>query len=197
MAPVTGNLASVPAADTRAIAAYVVAGMGTPPAEKQRRAEAALGQALGTGGGAGTRPTTGDSQTAAAGDAGNGQGAAIYAAACATCHEAGRALPFGGLHLALSTGVTGPTPQNLLNVVLNGLPASTGERAPIMPGFRGTLDDAQLVALAGFLRARFGGGGPAWSGLEDAVREARDRDRALAMRPTVATAAAAYDPGRP
>jgi mono/diheme cytochrome c family protein len=197
MAPVVGNLASVPEADTRAIAAYVVAGMGAPPAEKQRRAADAVGQALGTGGGGGARPTAGDSQTAYAGTASDGQGAAIYAAACATCHEAGRPLPFGGLHLALSTGVTGPAPQNLLNVVLGGLPAATGERAPIMPGFRGTLDDAQLVALAGFLRARFSGGGPAWNGLEGAVREARERDRALAARPTVATAAAPYDPGRP
>ena len=98
------------------------------------------------------------------------------------------------MHLSLSTGVTGPTPQNLLNVVLDGLPASTGERAPIMPGFRGVLDDAQLLALATELRARFGRG-PAWSGLDAAVRDAENRTGS--SWPLVTARSAPAEPGRP
>ncbi|MFT8246305.1 c-type cytochrome [Roseomonas sp. BN140053] len=193
MAPVVGNLASVPEAETRAIATYVVAGMGEPSPARQARARTVLEQAR--GGGPGGRATAADSQTATA-VPGNDRGAAIYAAACATCHEAGRPLPFGGLHLSLSTGITGPTPENLLNVVLHGLPASAGERAPIMPGFSGTLNDEQLAALVSFLRANFSDR-PAWDGVDKAVREARDRDRAVSSRPMVALRAAPADPSRP
>ncbi|MFC0407633.1 c-type cytochrome [Roseomonas elaeocarpi] len=250
MAPVVGNLASVPEEDVRAIAHYVVSRMGVPAAERQRQAQAALERAR--GGGPGARPVAGDSQVAsgspaggsaagagataagtrsggtvpagaapgvtatgtdaangtpapaatvgatATGTAANGNeaGRAIYAATCATCHEAGRPLPFGGMNLALSTGVTGPSPENLLNVVLNGLPASAGERAPIMPGFRGTLDDAQLAALARYLRADFAPGRPGWDKVEDQVRAARDRDRA-SSRPMVASRDAPAEPARP
>ena len=53
--------------------------------------------------------------------------------ACATCHESGRPLPFGGIDLALSTAPQGPDPHNLINVVLAGIPAAEGEHSPIMP----------------------------------------------------------------
>ena len=79
-------------------------------------------------------------------------------------------------------------------MVLDGLPASAGERAPIMPGFRGVLDDAQLLALAAELRARFGGG-PAWSGLEGAVRDAQGGTGS--SRPLVTMRSAPAEPGRP
>ena len=58
----------------------------------------------------------------------------------------------------------------------------------------GVLDDAQLLALAGNLRARFGGG-LAWSGLEAAVRDA---DRGTGSSWPLATAQSApAEPGRP
>lgn len=193
MAPVVGNLASVPADDVEAIAHYVVSRMGTPSAERQQGADRALERAR--GGGPGARPAAGDSQVAAS--MGGTEGRAIYAAACATCHEAGRPLPFGGMSLALSTGITGPSPENLLNVVLNGLPASAGERAPIMPGFRSVLDDAQVAALAQYLRADFAPGRPGWDDVPGQVRAARERDRTASSRPTVTTQNVPADPVRP
>src|SRR6185437_6270426 len=51
--------------------------------------------------------------------AANATGAAIYAAACATCHEGGRALPYGGVHLGLSTALSGPDARNAANIVLS------------------------------------------------------------------------------
>jgi mono/diheme cytochrome c family protein len=96
----------------------------------------------------------------------------IYAAACADCHESGRPLPFGGIHLALSTGVHGPKPHNLINVIISGLPAAEGERSPIMPGFSAALTDDQLVQLIAYLRSRFSDK-PQWSDIAKDVRAAR------------------------
>ncbi|PAY08894.1 MULTISPECIES: cytochrome c [Bradyrhizobium] len=154
MAEVVGNLATVPDRDVRAIAAYMADVSGAPTPDRKSPNDAAA-------------------QSAAA-DAtqANAAGAAIYTAACASCHEGGRALPYGGVNLALSTAIAGSDPRNLLNIVLSGVGAVAGERSPIMPGFAASIDDAQMVALAAYLRARFGKR-PAWSDLDKAVRDAR------------------------
>ena len=57
-------------------------------------------------------------------------GAAIYAAACATCHETGRPLPYGGVNLALSTALSGPDPRNAANIVLSGVRPVDGRAQP-------------------------------------------------------------------
>ena len=112
----------------------------------------------------------------------NGEGARLYAAACAGCHEGPRAMPYGGIDLALSSGITGPSARNLVNVVLHGLPAAEAARSPIMPGFAATLDDRQSAALATYLRARFSDK-PAWNDVENTVREARRAEQAATTRP--------------
>jgi mono/diheme cytochrome c family protein len=82
-------------------------------------------------------------------------------------------VPYGGINLALSTAINGENPRNLLNVLLAGLPAADGVRAPIMPGFGAILTDAQIAALTSYLRSRFSTK-PAWSDLPAQLREARD-----------------------
>jgi mono/diheme cytochrome c family protein len=109
-------------------------------------------------------------------------GAGIYAGACASCHEGSQPLPFGGIALPISMGVAGESPLNLVNVILYGLPPSNGSTAPIMPGFDGALDDAQIVQLAAWMRARFAHK-PPWDGLEAAVRKARREGREGARFP--------------
>ncbi len=109
----------------------------------------------------------------------------IYAGACAGCHEGPRALPYGGIDLMLSSGITGPSADNLVNVVLYGLPAAEAARAPIMPGFAGAMSNAQVIALARYLRARFSDAGP-WTDIAKSIHDARSRARAAAAsRPTV------------
>jgi mono/diheme cytochrome c family protein len=110
-------------------------------------------------------PTT---QTAAA----NAAGASIYAAACATCHETGRPLPYGGVNLGLSTAISSPDARNAANIVLSGVRPVEGERSPIMPGFAPSMNDGQIAALLDFLRARFSSQ-PAWTGLEKTIADAR------------------------
>jgi mono/diheme cytochrome c family protein len=100
------------------------------------------------------------------------QGTAIYAAACAGCHESGRPPPYGGINLALSSAISAPDPRNLANIVLAGVRPVEGERSPIMPGFAASMDDQQAAVLMNYLRSRFTNQ-PPWSGLEDTIKQAR------------------------
>jgi mono/diheme cytochrome c family protein len=150
MSEVTENLSTVPAADVYAIATYVASVAGPVSSARLRKINAirAQGQQVG------------------------GPGAAIYAAACATCHDAGRPPPYGGIDLALSTGPSGPNARNVIDVILWGLPAEDEQRRPIMPGFAGTLNDRQLVDLLAYVRARFSDK-PAWTDVDKDIREVR------------------------
>jgi mono/diheme cytochrome c family protein len=177
MAPVAENLRNVPPDDVRAIATYVAAQRGDagPPSqavEQQIEAQAKRGRA--------TTPQSADSQAdnMKTGDTNSGdEGALIYANTCSGCHEGPRAMPYGGIDLALSSGITGASAQNIVNVVLYGLPAAEGARSPIMPGFAASLSDRQIVVLAAYLRARFSNGA-AWNDVENTVRAARTPQRA-------------------
>jgi mono/diheme cytochrome c family protein len=190
MVPVVENLSAVPESDVRAIAAYV--GGETQQAEpgditgavttQPRREQLASADSL----------TSPPSVTDAS--AGN-PGARIYASACATCHESRRPLPFGGINLALSTAMHGPTPHNVVNVTLYGLPSRAGEASPIMPGFRGSLTDAQLESLVVYLRSRFSDR-PPWQDVGKIVREARDGATAPPLYPSPGVGAAPADPSQ-
>jgi mono/diheme cytochrome c family protein len=153
MSEVTENLGTVPAADVRAIATYMASVAGAPSAERRRNANAVRTQ---------TRP----------GAEAGAPGAAIYAAACASCHDGSRPPPYGGIDLALSTGPSGPNARNVINVILWGLPALDEQRRPIMPGFAGTLNDRQLADLVAYIRARFSDK-PPWTEVDKHIREAR------------------------
>src|SRR3984885_15134124 len=156
MAEVVSNLSSVNESDVRAIAVYMAGVFGAPSPDRIQQGEAVLAQAK--------SPTT---ETTA-----NATGAAIYAAACANCHETGRALPYGGVHLGLSTALSSPDARNAANIILSGVRPVAGERSPIMPGFAASMNDGQVTALLQFLRARFSNQ-PPWTGVENTVTEAR------------------------
>ena len=158
MASVTANLGSVPEEDVAAMATYVASLMGTPTAERIAAGQVTLAAAEQSG--------PGDDENAAM------PGAALYGGACARCHSGGRPVPFGGLDLTLSTAIQAHNPQNIANVVLNGIPPAEGERSPIMPAFGAALSDQQTADLLAYLRARFSDK-PAWSGLDQVARTAR------------------------
>jgi mono/diheme cytochrome c family protein len=157
MAQVVSNLSSVPESDIRAIATYMAGVFGVPPPDRKPRRDEVLARVNST------------SVQASKADA---TGAAIYAAACATCHETGRPLPYGGVNLALSTAISSPDARNLANIVLSGVRPVEGERSPIMPGFATSMNDEQISALLNYLRARFSNQ-PAWAGVEKTVADAR------------------------
>jgi mono/diheme cytochrome c family protein len=178
MAEVVSNLSVVPSNDVRAIAAYMSDVFGAPSPERKRQGEAALAQAKT---GATAAPT-------------DSRGAAIYAAACAGCHESGRPPPYGGVSLALSTTISGPDPRNLANIVLAGVRPVEGERSPIMPGFAASMSDTQIAALLNYLRSRFSSQ-PAWSNVESIVAEAR-RTQTAFLQTTAGARNAPADPSQ-
>ena len=157
MAEVVSNLSQAPASDVRAIAIYMADVFGPSPPDRKREGEAVSAQSNSVSPGAAQADS---------------QGAAIYAAACASCHESGRPPPYGGINLALSTAVSGPDPRNLANIVMAGVRPVAGEQSPIMPGFASSMSDAQTAALLTYLRSRFSKQ-PAWTDLDNVVAEAR------------------------
>jgi mono/diheme cytochrome c family protein len=195
MAPVVDNLATVRDTDVRAIAAYMANVLGEAAPERRRQGEALLARTRNNG--PGNKPISADSNGTTPpvveqirADA--SVGAMIYASACATCHKSGRPLPFGGIDLALSTAMQGPSAHNAINVVLAGLPAAEGERSPIMPGFSGALTDEQMVELIGYLRSRFSDK-PQWTDIAKDVRDARTGARSAILHPSHATGSAPAD----
>jgi mono/diheme cytochrome c family protein len=182
MAEVTHNLASASDADVQAIAAYIASIMGEPSPTHRQRGEAARAKARRSA--AGATAASDESQTQSSGTREDeGAGAIIYQSACAMCHESGRPLPFGGIYFSLSTAMHGPNAKNLINVTLAGLSPAEGEQGPIMPGFVGALTDAQLAALAGYLRRRFSDQ-PQWQNVDKDIRAARGGEHPIAIYPT-------------
>jgi mono/diheme cytochrome c family protein len=186
MAEVVSNLSAVPSSDVRAIAIYMADVFGVPSPERKRQGEAALAQAK-------TQDKTQD-KTGGTAPPADSRGAAIYAAACAGCHESGRPPPYGGVSLALSTTISGPDPRNLANIVLAGVRPVEGERSPIMPGFAASMSDAQIAALLNYLRSRFSSQ-PAWTGVESVVAEAR-RSQTAFLQTTAGARNAPADPSQ-
>ena len=177
MAEVTTSLGVVSESDLRAIALYVADQMKDAAPKQAKPAMPPAGEHQK----AGTSPASSDSQAAVAIESGGGPGEAIYGSACAGCHDSGRAQPYGGLDLRLSTAAQAPDPTNIVNVVLYGLAPAEGERSPIMPAFGAAISDAQLENLLAYLRSRFSTE-PPWSNLAALI--ARQRASAVALHPT-------------
>src|ERR1700722_4947714 len=155
MAEVVSNLSSVPNSDIHAIATYMAGVFGQPTPNQKNQGEAALAQAKSPA------PVTLPSDV-------NAAGALIYTAACATCHETGRSLPYGGGNLALSTVLSRSDPRTAANIILSGVRPVEGDRSPIMPGFAASMNDEQITSLLNYLRMRFSNQ-PAWTGVDKAV----------------------------
>jgi len=176
MAEVTGNLAGLPDEDVAAIATYVASRMGGTAPERLLQAEELRKKTQADP----VMAASSDSQAVPSG--GRDRGAAIYRAACATCHESRRPLPFGGLPFDLSTAVNAPDPQNIINVVMFGLPPADGELSAVMPAFGDSLSDADIVALLQHLRRSFTRQ-PDWNGLVGQVADTRSGAHYVRVRP--------------
>jgi nicotinate dehydrogenase subunit B len=160
MADVVSALAPLPDADIRAMAAYLARGSATAAEKRSATAETVVAASV-----------------AAEADAARlaPKGARIFEGACASCHTGTNALS----SLALNSNLHSDHPDNLLQVILNGVEApailaqTTGRETPeimSMPAFSNTLDEQQIANLAAYLRARFAPGKTAWDGIGDATR---------------------------
>jgi mono/diheme cytochrome c family protein len=156
MAEVTRSLSRAPEEDIAAIARYV-ASLDTRSAG-EKSASAAVGATR-------QEPASGESPVA--------RGARIYAGACAECHDRGREAEGGALRLELATGLTMPTPRNLIHIIREGIVPPDGEAGAWMPGYAGALTDEQLADLVTYLRSTTGK--PPWPDVAaEAQRSARE-----------------------
>jgi mono/diheme cytochrome c family protein len=84
-----------------------------------------------------------------------------YLGLCAGCHGPdGEGVPHVAVALRGNSSVRDPDPHNLIVAILDGLPEHDFaglERMQEMPSFARELGDADIAALASWLRARYGG----------------------------------------
>lgn len=85
----------------------------------------------------------------------------VYFNLCAGCHgRDGEGVPNVSVSLRENSSLRESDPHNLIVAILDGLPVHDfpgTARMQDMPGFAADLDDAEVAALAGWLRQRYGG----------------------------------------
>jgi mono/diheme cytochrome c family protein len=170
MGLVTQELAGAAPEDVDAMAEYVAALMGTPTNARRERALALK------------KADAADPAPPAS------EGAMIYETTCHGCHNGERAVPFGGLPLALSTGLTGESPRNLINVILHGINPADRETSPMMPGYAGALTDRQIETLVHWLRASRTDQ-PPWKDVDKLTAESRAMKPSMLLFPPGGTGA--------
>ena len=153
MGPVTYNLARAPEADVWAIALYSASLMAAAPAAQH--------------------PDVASIDRRAVAEQDQSQGAALYASACAACHDAGAPMMSEGRpSLSLGSALWADDPRDTIAVMLRGLRPPTGRAGPYMPAFGDVFGDAEIGALAAYIRARYSDR-PAWSDVTAAAQQAR------------------------
>jgi mono/diheme cytochrome c family protein len=173
MEPVVRNLATVPEQDVRAMAVYLAAIAGEPSPDRQKKARDALAHASREQAAYPLTDRDDHEATPQGGDQAYRNGRAIYAGACASCHDQGRQPTSGAaLHLALGSAVTIPTSANLVRIIMEGIVPPDGEAGRFMPGFASDFTDGQIRDLVAYIR-RYFGRAPAWLDIEDEVNKAR------------------------
>ncbi len=86
--------------------------------------------------------------------------AGLYVSNCASCHQLdGKGMKGKIPALADNGAVKADGPQNVIKVILGGLPA-TDTFGP-MPSFAAYLDDGQIAAIANYVRTKWGNNAPA------------------------------------
>jgi nicotinate dehydrogenase subunit B len=156
MAPVVTDLASLPDPDIRAMAVYLASFIDTATDTQAQQARATRLEA--------------ETRVAVAGS----PGARLYRGACAVCHEVGGLPQFGSRpSLALNSNLHGTKPDNLIQLILHGITTPAFSDLGYMPGFKDSLNDAQVAELVTFLRGQFAPDKPAWSDVGSAVARIR------------------------
>ena len=99
----------------------------------------------------------------------------LFNGACGACHHDGDGPRLLGVNtpLALNTNLHSDRPDNLLQIILNGIQEPAGKDIGFMPAFKHSLSDAQITELATYMRQRYAPGKAAWRDLPEAVARVR------------------------
>jgi mono/diheme cytochrome c family protein len=94
-------------------------------------------------------------------------GGAIYQDLCSSCHQGdGKGVPNIFPNLSETATVSAKDPATVLRVILQGAQSVSTDReptGPAMPAFGWQLDDAQIAAVASYVRDHFGKNAPSVS----------------------------------
>jgi mono/diheme cytochrome c family protein len=103
-----------------------------------------------------------------------GNGAALFASACASCHDASAPMAAIGSRplLSRSSVVNAAGPRNTIQLILHGIPADGSRASHYMPPFATALSDAEIADIAAYVRATYSRQ-PAWPALENTVASIR------------------------
>ena len=86
--------------------------------------------------------------------------------------------------LALNTNVHSDDPDNLIQIILQGLQAPPSREVGFMPSFRHSLNDAQIADIVGWMRSRYAPDRPAWDKLPQRVAQLRLQLRETSANPS-------------
>ena len=96
-----------------------------------------------------------------------GSGQRLFSGACGSCHHDGDGPKLLGVNppLALNSNLHSTRPDNLINIILNGVQEPATRDIGYMPAFKYALSDAQIAELANYMRSRYAPGQAAWGNL--------------------------------
>ncbi len=96
-----------------------------------------------------------------------GSGQRLFSGACSACHHDGDGPKLLGVNppLALNSNLHSTRPDNLINIILNGVREPATQDIGFMPAFKYALSDAQIAELASYMRSRYAPGDAAWLNL--------------------------------
>ena len=92
-------------------------------------------------------------------DSGSVDGARLFEASCASCHGASGGGSSDGQHpdLATNSSVLMHAPDNLIMTIVEGVHRNINGQETAMPGFASEFNDAQIAAIATYVRGSIGG----------------------------------------
>ena len=96
-----------------------------------------------------------------------GSGQRLFSGACGSCHHDGDGPKLLGVNppLALNSNLHSTQPDNLINIILNGVQEPATRDIGYMPAFKYALSDAQITELASYMRSRYAPSEAAWRNL--------------------------------
>lgn len=162
MGPVVAGLAQLPEADVKAMAHYLAS--LNPAAAQSQSSHAALAARL-------------EADSQANQETRLLPGETLFNGACAVCHDSGSGPVLFGARpsLALNSNLHSDHPDNVIQVLMHGITRPAQANLSTMPGFKSSMNDAQMESLLQYMRARFAPDKPAWNNLRKKIAEIRQQ----------------------
>jgi len=104
-----------------------------------------------------------------------GSGQRLFSGACGSCHHDGDGPTLLGVNppLALNSNLHSARPDNLVNIILNGVREPATHEIGFMPAFKYALSDAQIAELATYMRSRYAPDEAVWPDLPAEIARLR------------------------